>query len=411
MSKQLFDSRGKARKYAAAHGGRVKDRGKFFDKERWAVVGADESAPEVGALVTIPCASRLEARELKAATNGKIIDYTKGKGEHIVRDLEKKGKRWAIQYREAVAASPEDEAVYESISDNNLIETGRDPSKCYPVATVAEATAPEPDVVTPAVLAEVVEPIVIMTLKNISVTLGDGKQLVMSRDHEDFKTVAALFADGDVEAMIEIMNVEKKQREWSFGKDICVIEGKLFHYGMVVEQTSIARRIINDCEAGQDPVKFVNFFRKLMQNPSFMAIKHAYDFIEHNDLEILEDGNIRAWKKVDHYGRARNNVPNFKGMTIMMPRNQVQDDPSTTCSYGLHVASKRYFKDLFKGGLLIEVSVSPTDVVSVPTDYNNSKCRSCRYEVLTGLDRPDNVPQVLIIDKDGNQIKEIDTDE
>ena len=408
MSKQLFDSRGKARKYAQKHGGKVKDRGKFFDKERWAVEGSGAEAPDVGSLVTIPCKTRGEARELKAKHNGKIIDYTKGKGEHIVRDLEKKGKRWAVQYRESVAATPEDEAIYKKIADDYLVDTGRK------IATAEEATAPEPGIATPAQLAEVVaevEPIVIMTLKNISVTLGDGKQLVMSRDHEDFKTVAGLFADGDVAAMVEIMNVEKKKREWSFGKDICVIDGKLYHYGMVVPQTSIARRIINDCEAGQDPVKFVNFFRKLMQNPSFKAVQHTYDFIEHNDLEILEDGNIRAWKKVTIQGLATKGVPNFKGMTIMMPRNQVEDDPSKTCSAGLHVAAKEYFNHLFKGGLLIEVSVSPADIVSVPTDYNNSKCRTCRYEILTGLERPADVPQVLIIDKDGNKLQEIDTDE
>ena len=411
MSKQLFDSRGKARKYAQKHGGKVKDRGKFFDKERWAVEGSGAQAPDVGSLVTIPCKTRGEARDLKAKHNGKIIDYTKGKGEHIVRDLEKKGKRWAVQYRESVAATPEDEAIYKKIADDYLVKSGREPLPA--VATVEEATTPEPKVLTPAKLAEVVEvePIVIMTLKNISVTLGDGKQLVMSRDHEDFKKVASLFADGDVAAMVEVMNIEKKQREWSFGKDICVIDGKLFHFGMEVKQTSIARRIINDCEAGQDPVKFVNFFRKLMLNPSFMAVKHTYDFIEHNDLEILEDGNIRAWKKVTHDGRARYGVPNFKGMTIMMPRNQVEDNPEKTCSAGLHVAAKEYFNHLFTGGLLIEVSVSPTDVVSVPTDYNNSKCRACRYEVLTGLERPADVPQVLIIDKDGNKLQEIDTDE
>lgn len=380
---------------------------RFFDKERWAVVGAEETAPIPESLVTIPCKSRGEARDLKAKYNGKIIDYTKGKGEFIVRDLEKKGKRWAVQYHESIAATPEDEAIYKKIANDYLVETGRDPLKCYPVATTS---TPDPEFLTPEEVVEA-EPIVIMTLKNISVTLADGKQLVMSRDHEDFKKVASLFADGDVDAMIEVMNIEKKQREWTFGKDICVIDGKLFHYGMEVKQTSIARRIINDCEAGQDPVKFVNFFRKLMLNPSFMAVKHTYDFIEHNDLEILEDGNIRAWKKVTQDGKAYRGVPNYKGMTIMMPRNQVEDDPSKTCSHGLHVAAKHYFGHEFTGGLLIEVAVSPTDIVSVPTDYKNSKCRACCYTVLTGLERPAEVPQVLIVDKDGNKLQEIDTDE
>lgn len=400
MSKKLFSSRTQARKYAKEHGGKVKDRGAFFDKECWAVEGADENAPPVSSLVTVPCKTRGEARELRASVGGKIIDYARNKGDHIVRDLEKQGKRWAVQYADtSMAASPEDMEVYDKISSDYWDERKLGASE-ENVVVAQDQSNPTG------------EPIVIMTLKNISVTLPDGKQLVMSRDHEDFKTVAALFADGDVDAMIEVMNVEKKQREWQFGKDICVIDGKLYHYGMVVGDVSIARRIINDCESGQNPEKFVNFFRKLMQNPSFKAVKHTYDFIQHNDLEILEDGNIRAWKKVDSNGRATKGVPNFKGMTIMMPRNQVEDDPQVTCSAGLHVAAKEYFKSgYFNGGMLIEISVSPKDIVSVPVDYNNSKCRACCYTVLTGLERPEDVPEVLIIDKDGNRLAEIDTDE
>lgn len=406
MAKQLFNSRGKARKYAAEHGGQVKDRGRFFDNDRWAVVGAGEvigkinESPEVDMSFTSEATpstisrffeSRGDAREFaKGKKNAKIIDHAKtsdgrDKHEQVIKDLGKRGQRW--------------EVVVEAVDLH--------------IEAVVTLT-PEPDRIPVDVeeVAPKADPIVIMTLKNISVTLADGKQLVMSRDHEDFKKVAALFADGDVEAMIEIMNVEKKQREWQFGKDICVIEGKLYHYGMVVADVSIARRIINDCEAGQNPEKFVNFFRKLMKNPSFKAVQHTYDFIRHNDLEILEDGDIRAWKKVSHEGFASRNVPNFKGMTIMMPRNQVEDDPQKTCSAGLHVAAKEYFTSgYFNNCLLIEVSVSPADIVSVPVDYNNSKCRSCRYTVLTGLDRPDHIPKVLLIDKDGNRVEEINEDE
>lgn len=323
MAKNLFSSRAQARSFAAKHGGRVKDRGKLFDKKRWAVIGA-ESLP---------------------------------------------------------VASKEDREVYRSIAE--------DYKKKY--------SKPE------------AEFIVIMTMKNISVTLPDGKHLVMSRDHEDFKTVAGMFTDGDVGAMVELMSVEKKPREWTFGNgDICVINGVLYHYGMEVPRTSLAKRIIKDCEENNNPEKFVNFFRKLMKNPSYMSVNHTYDFLSHNDLEITDDGDIKAWKKVSASGMASYGVPNFKGVTIMMPRNQVEDNPEVTCSYGLHGAAEAYFKESghFSTGVLIEISISPEDIVSVPTDYNNSKCRCCKYKVLTGLPRPKGVPKVLLIDKYGKEIKE-----
>jgi hypothetical protein len=36
----------------------------------------------------------------------------------------------------------------------------------------------------------------------------------------------------------------------------------------------------------------------------------------------------------------------------------------------------------YSGDILVEVIISPKDVVSVPIDYNNQKMRVCRYKVL-----------------------------
>lgn len=388
----LFSSRNQAREYAKNNDCKVVDRGSHLEADRWMVVPKNSVGGKPGKPVSQTAeviedlsavdtsaffGSRKEAREFAAKVDGKIIDNSVTGLNHAL-DLGRQGKRWEVQYK-----SQDDHW------DNRVL--GADEAHVQ----VAE------DIVEPVAVEEA-EPIVVMTLKNICVTQPDGKQLVMSRDHADFKQVAVLFADGDVAAMINLMDVEQKPREWTFGDDICVIGGVLYHYGMEVERSSIAKRIIDDCEAGEDPEKFANFFRKLLKNPSYLAVKHTYDFIEHNDLTILADGNIRAWKKVSADNTAYKGIPNYKGMVLSMPRNQVEDNPDVTCSYGLHVAAKEYFNHEFQGGLLLEVSVSPEDIVSVPTDYNNSKCRACRYEVLTGNERPDNIPQRLHIDKNGN---------
>lgn len=390
MAKHLFDSRKKAREYAALHGGRIKDRGAFFAEKRWAVIGASEDSPSV-VTTRVFLKSRGKARKFCEEVNGVLTDHAKGKGEYIKKDLEEKCLRWSVEYRDPAAATEADMAIYRGIAEGHPSHQKRDPEKCYPGENGVQGK----------------EPIVVMTLNNICVTTEDGQQLVMTRSHEDFKVVVQLFMDGDLKAMIDVMSVEKKPREWTFGKDICVMGGKLYHYGMEVPQTVLARRIISDCESGQDPEKFVNFFRKMMLNPSYRAIRHIYEFVEHHDLEILDDGNIRAWKMITSAGYAYRGVPNFKGMTIQMPRNQVEDNPEVTCSYGLHVAAKEYFKHHFNGYMLVEVSVSPQDIVSVPTDYKRSKCRSCKYTILTGLPRPADVPEFLQIDKNGNRLKEI----
>ena len=66
-----------------------------------------------------------------------------------------------------------------------------------------------------------------------------------------------------------------------------------------------------------------------------------------------------------------------------MPRNQVMDDPNVTCAAGLHFCSIEYLNSMWgHNGHTMIVKINPADVVSIPVDYNNSKGRCCRYEVI-----------------------------
>jgi len=71
---------------------------------------------------------------------------------------------------------------------------------------------------------------------------------------------------------------------------------------------------------------------------------------------------------------------------VDMPRNKVQDDPSITCSYGLHFCSLEYVR-CFSGHHLMVLKINPKDIVSIPTDYNNTKGRCCRYTVVGELEQ------------------------
>ena len=68
------------------------------------------------------------------------------------------------------------------------------------------------------------------------------------------------------------------------------------------------------------------------------------------------------------------------GTPITMPREECDSDPDRTCSNGLHVGSMAYVDDFGHGdSVILEVLVSPRNVVAVPTDYNNTKMRCCEY--------------------------------
>jgi hypothetical protein len=67
-----------------------------------------------------------------------------------------------------------------------------------------------------------------------------------------------------------------------------------------------------------------------------------------------------------------------------MPRNKVDEDKDRTCSHGLHFCSHGYLSN-FSGEKVVVLKVNPRDVVAIPADYNNTKGRACRYEVVGEL--------------------------
>lgn len=159
-----------------------------------------------------------------------------------------------------------------------------------------------------------------------------------------------------------------------------------------------------------DPL--LQFIENLMQNSSWRAKQELLSFLEYGDLPITPDGYFLAYKRVrDSYfdvytGKVLNkpadkmtseeklSLPVKTGVvtvgfmngatTVSMARNQVDDRSEQTCSYGLHFCSREYLKS-FSGERMIVLKINPRDVVSIPTDYNNTKGRCCQYQVVGEL--------------------------
>lgn len=426
----VFSSRNQARQYANDNGGKVVDRGSHVAHDRWMVVpknsvggkpvvnktpkqeknrfseGLKESALQQieGA---VPIASRFfpsrgEARAFaKLVENPLIIDHAKtvsgkdNKAEGVIKDLGKQGKRW--------------EVVYQSDSDT-LAKVPDLP----PVAT-KEGMKVYNDIASDYhnEVAANKDPVVVMTPSNVCISMPDGSQHTINRDNPIFPDVGSHLIAGDIDAAIALIKqgIEAKAEvAIDLGPNLKLLDGILYWHGQKQEST-IAKRIVKDIKEGNFDERYVKFMQKLMHNPSYASVKMLYDFMQHNDLEILENGNVKAYKKITKTANGprdshTGNVPNYKGQVITMPRNMVEDNPSKTCSQGLHIASLEYAGG-FSGNTLIEVSVHPADVVSVPYDYYQQKCRCCRYEVLTGTDKPSGAPDVLVIGSDGDIIDEI----
>jgi len=156
----------------------------------------------------------------------------------------------------------------------------------------------------------------------------------------------------------------------------------------------LGHKIVRFSNEGLPYQPLVKFAERLQKNPSFRAVQELFTFLEKNDHPITENGNFIAYKRVRSTFKDihSNTMDNTVGTVVEMSRNQVNEDSTQTCSYGLHVANWEYAHTQFASSdpetdIMLEVEVDPADVVAIPVDYNNAKMRVCKYKVLGVVDR------------------------
>lgn len=170
--------------------------------------------------------------------------------------------------------------------------------------------------------------------------------------------------------------------------DLTISDGVMKYKGETLPgNMHIVMRTLAHIAEGLPVGPLVNYIERLMQNPSRRAIHELLGFLEYGNLPITSDGYFLAYKRVrdDYTDLHTGTVNNHVGQICSMPRNDVDDNCNNVCSYGLHFCSKEYL-NRFPGPRLLALKIDPADVVSIPIDYNNTKGRTCRYEVVAELD-------------------------
>lgn len=240
--------------------------------------------------------------------------------------------------------------------------------------------------VAPAVSTK--EPRWVITSRSV-VLVVDGKNLMMDNSHKDFNKAVELVRAKKWDDAINLIRPLKVVEELvkSFNTQGVAVTVN----GVTVDGVPLSGRLgdrLRQSLTNKDSSALealANFARRCLKNPSFRVVNRVYDFLEANDIRIASDGRFLAWKLVraDYKDIHSGTMDNKVGMIVEMPRNQVQDDDRITCSNGLHVCSASYMKSFGNdSSRVMIVAVDPVDVVSVPTDYHDSKMRTCRYEVL-----------------------------
>lgn len=233
-------------------------------------------------------------------------------------------------------------------------------------------------------------PQIAVILTDSALTLfANGKIQTLASDHKNFNRAVEAVRTGDLDEALRlaspaniVIDGTKDHPEFRVANGVVSYKGTELK-GYAIDK--LIELISND----YDISTIVNFIVRLQDNPSSRAILELYAFLEKGELPLLPDGRFIAYKRIRedwtdcHTGSIENRV----GNVVTMPRNQVDDDPTRTCSHGLHVCSMGYLAH-FGGQRVVAVAVAPEDVVAIPKDYDDQKMRCCRYEVLAEIQEP-----------------------
>lgn len=219
--------------------------------------------------------------------------------------------------------------------------------------------------------------ITIKTPNELSVSNGS-EMLIFKNDHPYFERVEGLVKDGDFKAIKKL-----------YDKKAVVVElfgGNGYEIAGMPVSEYVVNKINQFKENGWSLNSIYRFMENLAKNPSGRVYRDLYEFLDKGNMPITEDGCFYAYKKVrsDYKDIHTGTIDNSIGEKVKMKRNLCDDDPSRTCSSGLHACSQSYlpFFGSVYGYRVVMVKINPKDVVAIPLDYNLSKLRCCKYIVV-----------------------------
>lgn len=223
----------------------------------------------------------------------------------------------------------------------------------------------------------------LITKDTIIVVFNEGPPISILKDNPNFLKIRGLIKNKKYDEVPNAVDRALNIQVSSKGK-FAVCDGCIVIDGVELSD-ALSDKLLEFVDEGLDTEPLEKFWDNLTQNPSKASRNDLYEFIEANNFVITSDGCFIAYRRVgenfkDKHTGKWDNAP---GITVRMPRENVDPNKHQTCSHGLHVAGWEYaHHGPMGGGRLIECKVNPRDVVAVPTDYDQQKMRVCEFQVI-----------------------------
>lgn len=259
--------------------------------------------------------------------------------------------------------------------------------------------------------------------QNLTV-LANGNLLVANEEHPNWQAIVkAVVIDGsnDEDAVEQLFDVSRAvaTKFEKVSERVSVANGRVYLDGDEVHG-SLSAQIVRFLEEGVDNWQpLVKFLEKVATNVNQHSREQLYEWLARHKFAITDEGNFVAYKGVNAdlssisrgpgivNGEAVAQVVNPIGAVVEIARSKVVHDPAVGCASGLHAGTWEYASGFARGAVL-EVHVDPRDVVSVPTDCDWAKIRTCRYTVVRQVNTPTNSAYVAaeVTDEDAPEYDE-----
>ena len=212
-----------------------------------------------------------------------------------------------------------------------------------------------------------------------------GRSYQVLPDHTSYKLIMEKLPTGTEDELLDLVDIQKAVETYS-GGNIKIVNDTVYYDNEPVHGT-IATRILEFMKQGLPFQPLLNFLENIMQNPSMQSQVECYDFLEHKNLPVTEDGCFLAYKAVrgDFMDKYSGKLSNHVGAVVTMNRAKVDDNRDRGCSAGLHVGALDYvagYGSIESNDRIVICKINPKDVVSVPKDCSHQKLRTCKYEVV-----------------------------
>ena len=208
----------------------------------------------------------------------------------------------------------------------------------------------------------------------------EGRTVTINKADGRYAKVVEKIKEGKLDEIIPLHSIADQLSERGFE----IIHGVAHVQGEALPD-ALSQRVLDFFNNDLPFEPLLKFWAKLKNNPSFNSRQMLFKFLEHNGHPITTEGNFIAYRAVrsDFLDKHTGTMDNSVGNVVEVSRSQVDDNPNNVCSHGLHVATLSYAQSF--GGendRMLDVEVDPADVVTVPTDYNGTKMRVCKFKVV-----------------------------